>query len=102
MDCIIDIITNSHSKTYPKYTEFFLTNQIDTNNIEFQVLIFNLNQKKNIKATYNSKINVCDIMGIIDMSGKRFYDFDNNMWALYNKGIDSQISKTNIINYSML
>ena len=36
-------------------------------------------------------------MGIIDIGTKRFVEFDNNQWALTNKGIDCQTNNT-IIN----
>lgn len=87
MDTIKKILRETTNKLYPKYTEFRI-HSIDISQPRFQKLILELNKKKNITATYNRVTKICNVIGVYDNNGQRWYDFDDEIHSLTNKGID--------------
>jgi hypothetical protein len=82
---IEQIIKKSKGKEFKKYTEFKLKNKINIKN--FMYLIDKLKLEKNVNIEYNTRTYLCDVIGIIDLNGIRYYDFDDEYWSLINKGI---------------
>ena len=77
-----------NSNNISKYTEFKLSKSININNDENKKIISSLNLKNNIEAYYNNRTMSCDSIGVVDVSGKRFIDFNDDLWNYTNKGID--------------
>ena len=88
---ILDKINNT--LFFKDYTEFKLSKDIDMNHADMKNLIVTLNQKPKTKAYYNSATKNCDTIGVIDVMGTRYIDFDDNYFTLLNKGIDRQTNK---------
>ena len=81
-------------KTFSVYTEFFLVEKLNMSSDIMQKLIFQLNQDPNNNAYYNGRTQICDVLGVIDIDNKRYYDFDDDIWCLNNKGINVSTKKT--------
>ena len=79
------VIKESKEKKFKKYTEFKLKNKINIKN--FMYLIDELKLEPNVDIVYNTRTYLCDVIGIIDLNGIRYYDFDDEHWSLINKGI---------------
>ena len=88
---ILDKINNT--LFFKDYTEFKLSKDIDMNHADMKNLIVILNQRPKTKAYYNSATKNCDTIGVIDVMGTRYIDFDDNYFTLLNKGIDRQTNK---------
>mgnify|MGYP001223110362 CR=1 FL=1 len=71
-----------------KYTEFKLNKPINISTDESKKMLLNLNLKKNTEAYYNNRTMSCDSIGVVDVSGKRIIDFNDDLWDYTNKGID--------------
>ena len=79
------VIKESRKKKFKKYTEFKLKNKINIKN--FMFIIDELKLEPNVDIIYNTRTYLCDVIGIIDLNGIRYYDFDDEHWSLINKGI---------------
>lgn len=88
---ILKIVDNT--EFFKKYIEFPLSKNIDMTQEEMKNIIITLNNKPNTRALYNSVTKSCDTIGIVDIKGIRYFDFDDNYYTLLNKGIDSQTDK---------
>ena len=88
---ILKIVDNTDF--FKEYIEFPLSKNIDMTQEEMKNIIITLNNKPNTKALYNSVTKICDTIGIVDINGVRYFDFDDNYYTLLNKGIDSQTDK---------
>ena len=82
---IEDVIEQTKNKEFKKYTEFRLKDKINIKN--FMYVIDKLKLEKNVDVIYNTRTHLCDIIGIIDLKGIRYYDFEDEHWSLINKGI---------------
>ena len=82
---IEDVIEQAKNKEFKKYTEFRLKDKINIKN--FMYVIDKLKLEKNVDVIYNTRTHQCDVIGIIDLNGIRYYDFDDEYWSLINKGI---------------
>jgi len=82
---IEDVIEQAKDKEFKKYTEFRLKDKINIKN--FMYVIDKLKLEKNVDVIYNTRTNLCDLIGIIDLNGIRYYDFDDEYWSLVNKGL---------------
>ena len=79
------LISEVKNKRFKKYTEFRLENKINIKN--FIYIIDKLKLEPNVDVMYNTKTYICDVIGIIDLNGIRYYDFDDEYWSLINKGL---------------
>ena len=82
---IEDVIEQAKNKEFKKYTEFRLKDKINIKN--FMYVIDKLKLEKNVDVIYNTRTHLCDVIGIIDLNGIRYYDFDDEYWSLINKGL---------------
>ena len=82
---IEDVIKEAQDKEFKKYTEFRLKDKINIKN--FMYVIDKLKLEKNVDVIYNTRTHQCDVIGIIDLNGIRYYDFEDEHWSLINKGI---------------
>ena len=76
-------------KNIKKYTEFSLNKYFSIDDI--QNIISNLKRNSNNIVSYNSITESFNNIGVIDIDDKRYYDFDDDIWTLTNKGIDCSI-----------
>ena len=68
---------------YQEYTTFFLNSTLFIRNIDIQEL-----EKKYVcKISINNRTYLCDNIGVVDISGIRYIDFDDDMWTMMNKGL---------------
>lgn len=77
-------------KNFSNYKEYKLLEyiQIDDKIID---IFYKLNKRDCIKIYYNNRTKQFNNIGVIDIDGLRYYDFDDDIYTLTNKGIDSQI-----------
>jgi hypothetical protein len=87
---IINTINNVSKFT--KYREFHLKKSVSITNNDLKNLINQLNKNSKTVCLYNKKTLKADIIGVIDLNGKRYIDFDDNIYSMINKGINNQIS----------
>ena len=80
----IDLTSN-----FIEYQAFNLDKYYDINNTELQPILNKLKSKSNIVINYNSITKKFNNIGVIDLNDVRYYDFDDDIWSLTNKGIDS-------------
>lgn len=79
------------TEKYEKYIEHRLENQYSVKEDFIKNKINNLNiENNNVICLYNSRTHIVDNIGVIDVNGKRYIDFDDNMFTMINKGIDVQ------------
>jgi hypothetical protein len=79
----------SQENNFLKYKEFKLNKYYKINdNIKLLEMI---NSFKNSIVYYNNKTKQFNNIGVIDINGLRYYDFDDDIYTMTNKGIDSQI-----------
>ena len=71
------------NKFYPEYTEFLLNSPLIIRNID----IHKLEKQYVCKISINKKTYLCDNIGVVDLSGTRYIDFDDNIWTMMNKGL---------------
>ena len=89
------ILKENESKKFDTYTEFRLVKPVNMKDDNSQKLVYDLNNKQQTYATYNSRSYYCDTIGICDnVNGERWIDFDDDMWTMTNKGINVATSKT--------
>ena len=79
---------------FPNYTEFRLNKKLNMSDVNMQKIIYDLNKNPNIYAFYNGHTQRCDIIGVLDIEDRRYYDFDDDIWCLSNKGICVSTKKT--------
>ena len=77
------------TSNFTEYQEFNLDKYYDINNTELQPILTKLKSKSNIVIKYNSITKRFNNIGVIDLNNVRYYDFDDDIWTLTNKGIDS-------------
>ena len=87
----IEIIIAKIDETsnFIEYQAFNLDKYYDINNTELQPILNKLKSKSNIVINYNSITKKFNNIGVIDLNDVRYYDFDDDIWSLTNKGIDS-------------
>lgn len=79
------------TEKYEKYIEYKLKNQYDVKEGYIKNKVNDLNIKdNNVICLYNSRTHIVDNIGVIDINGKRYIDFDDDMFTMINKGIDVQ------------
>ena len=85
----ISTILNKISKTkkFNNYTEFKLKKPLDINDNEIRNIIKKIMNLPNTIVYYNNITNYCDLLCVIDINGVRYYEFEDNMWTMENKGI---------------
>lgn len=83
--------TIKQNEKYDSYTEYNLSTYIDIKNEMVKNIINNLNKNLYTKCFYNKKTLICDNIGVVDIDGIRYIDFDDNIFTMLNKGIDYQI-----------
>ena len=72
-----------------EYQAFNLDKYYDINNPELEPILTKLKSKSNIVINYNNITKKFNNIGVIDLNNVRYYDFDDDIWSLTNKGIDS-------------
>ena len=77
------------TSNFTEYQAFNLDKYYDINNTELQPILNKLKSKSNIVINYNSITKKFNNIGVIDLNDVRYYDFDDDIWSLTNKGIDS-------------
>lgn len=75
-------------KNFSEYKEFSLGKSYIFN--DYKDIIIKLKQS-NTEISYNKITRIFDNIGVIDVNGKRYYDFDDSLWTLTNKGINGSI-----------
>ena len=79
----------SEKKHFLEYTEFKLNKYYKINdNIKLLEMINSIN---NSIVYFNNKTKQFNNIGVIDIKGQRYYDFDDDIYTMTNKGINSQI-----------
>ena len=92
---ITEILEKIKDVKYENYTEFKLSSLINMNSDEMQKLVFDLNNKQNVTATYNKYTYQCDIVGVYDdKNNNRWIDFDDDQWTMENKGLQAYTTRT--------
>ena len=91
---IYNLINKNKNIKFFKYKEFKLNNPLNMKTKTNQKMIFNLNKLPNTEAYYNNRTFYCDILGIIDINNKRYYEFDDDSWSMTNKGLDILTTST--------
>ena len=95
MNSVMEIMKQISSvSNFNNFTVYRLNTKLDMTDDQMQKLIYDLNQKINTKAYYNKHTKKCDNIGVFDKDGIRYYDFDDDVWTLTNKGIDGGTSQT--------
>tara|TARA_Y100000389_G_scaffold199930_1_gene239325 strand:- start:4611 stop:4976 length:366 start_codon:yes stop_codon:yes gene_type:complete len=89
---IMDEINNID--TYIEYIQYKLDDYYHVKNNDIQRLIYNLNKKEKTIAVYNGNTLQFNNIGVIDVDGIRYIDFDDENWTLSNRGIDCNIRMT--------
>jgi hypothetical protein len=77
---------------FENYVEFRLSKSVKIDNYELKTIINLINNRENTIGLYNKRTLLFDIIGVIDTDGKRYIDFDDDLYTMTNKGIDNQIS----------
>jgi len=78
---------------FTKYKEFPLHIPVSIKNSnDLKNLINELNSEPNTICLYNKNTLKVDIIGVVDIKGVRYIDFDDNIYTMTNKGIDNQVS----------
>lgn len=77
---------------FDSYIEFRLSKSVKIDNYEIKTIINHINDRENTIALYNKKTLLFDIIGVTDLNGKRYIDFDDHLYTMTNKGIDNQVS----------
>jgi len=84
-----EILNNiKKTKNFSEYKEFSLGKSYIFN--DYKHLIIKLKQS-NTEVSYNKITGRFNNIGVIDLNGKRYYDFDDSLWTLTNKGINGSI-----------
>lgn len=83
---IEEILNNIKNTTYfREYTEFKLEKTYFFKDVEHFIKKLKV---QNVEIIYNKITGKFDNIGVIDLNNKRYYDFDDNIWTLTNKGIN--------------
>ena len=77
------------TSNFIEYQAFNLDKYYDINNPELEPILTKLKSKSNIVINYNNITKKFNNIGVIDLNNVRYYDFDDDIWSLTNKGIDS-------------
>ena len=76
------------TKNFSEYKEFSLGKSYIFN--DYKDIISKL-KEPNTEVSYNKITGIFNNIGVIDKDGKRYYDFDDDIWTLTNKGINGSI-----------
>ena len=85
MNEVEEIINMTKNNKYKTYTEFKLKKPINVS--DYKELIEKLNNRQNITVTFNRHTLYCDIIGVYDDDRGRWFDFDDDLWTMTNKGM---------------
>lgn len=88
---IENILSEIKDKIYKDYTSFKIKPTYIGNEL-YQKIIFNL-KNKDQSTYYNYKTKNCDTICVLD-KGKRYIFFEDDIYDMTNKGIDSMTEKT--------
>ena len=75
-------------RCFMEYTEFKLEKSYSIH--EIKDILKHL-KKENVEILYNNISKKFDNIGVIDINNKRYYDFDDNIWTMHNKGLDCSV-----------
>ena len=70
---------------FTKYVEFPLKTAVSVQHVDTTIL----EKEYGAKIIVNKKTYLCDNIGIVDIDGTRYIDFDDNQWTMMNKGMRS-------------
>jgi hypothetical protein len=86
---IISMIIST--KKFSNYKEFKLDSKYKIQSLA--TFINDLNSLPQTCVLYNEITMLYDNIGVIDISGTRYIDFDDDIWTMTNKGINADTNK---------
>jgi hypothetical protein len=77
--------TINNTTKFEKYTEFNAHHYYSLESI--QSILSDLKKNKNNVIITNNITKQFNMIGVVDIDGKRYIDFDDDIWTMTNKGI---------------